>query len=172
MSEEGKDDGGETQIPEVEEIQPDKDGKYPETVPWKQYVGTKESLGKKLEAERDKVKDLEEKLKNAPNADEHSKIRQELEEVQGKLKVITDERDEAAKKSASEMREALKETKAFTDEELEKMTEAELKVALKATGSKPKSKPDLSGGGGGGGIREGISPMQRAREAYEQSSKK
>ena len=58
-------------MPETDEgnkegdIKPDKDGKYPEVVPWNQYVGIKESLGKKLDSERARATSLEEQLKKA-----------------------------------------------------------------------------------------------------------
>jgi len=62
---------------EPDDIQPDKDGKFPETVPWQKYVGIKEAWGKTKE----KVATLEEQLKQAVNPEEHNKIVKELEEL-------------------------------------------------------------------------------------------
>lgn len=164
MPEVGKDDGGKT--PEVEEIQPDKDGKYPESVPWKQYVGTKESLGGKLTAEREKVKSLDEQLKNAPNKEEFDKTAKELVDIKAQLQTKTEELTTNQEKSAAELRETLK-TKGLTDEQTKDMSEAEMKRMIGVLGGiKPKSLPDLVGGGGGGGDLKGISPMELARQAY------
>ena len=68
------------------------------------------------------------------------------------------------------MREALKGSQAFSEDELGKMSEAELRAAVKAAGGKPKSLPDIAGGGGGGGELKG-SPMELARQAYANSKK-
>lgn len=169
MSDEGKDnEGGKT--PDAEEIKPDAEGKHPETVPWNKYVGIKESLGGKLKVEGEKVKSLEEQIKDAPNKEEHGKLVQQLADKTVELEKITTELNQGKEKTANELREALKESKAFTEEELGEMSEAELRAAVKAIGSKPKSLPDIAGGGGGGGVPQG-SPMQLARSAYEQSSK-
>lgn len=165
MPGEDKDDVGKDL--EVEEIKPDDKGNYPENVPWGKYVGVKETLGRAKE----KVKSLGEQLKNAPNKEEHEKVTQQLVDKTAELEKITTELNQGKEKSANELREALKDSKAFTEEELGKMSEAELKAAVKAIGSKPKSLPDIAGGGGGGGVPQG-SPLQMARNAYEQTSKK
>jgi len=171
MSDEGKDDV-EKIVPNAEgKVPADKDGKYPEVVPWSKYVGAKESLGNKLDAEKEKVKSLEEKLKEAPNKEEHGKLAQQLADKTAELEKITNELNQGKEKTATELREALKVTKAFSDDELGKMSEAELRAAVKAAGGKPKSLPDLSGGGGGGGVVPQGSPLKLARDAYEQSSK-
>ena len=162
MTVEGKDD--------VEEIQPDKDGKYPESVPWKQYVGTKESLGGKLTTEREKVKSLEEQIKNAPNAEEATKIKEERDGLKTKLQEKEDAEKAASEKSATELRETLKKS-GLTEEQTKDMSEAEMKRMVSVLGSKPKSLPDLSGGGGGGSVPTGT-PMELARQAYKESSKK
>jgi len=166
--EDKKGDGGDN--PDAEEIKPGADGKHPETVPWNKYVGIKESLGGKLKTEGDKAKSLEEQLKNAPNKEEHDKTVKELDEAKSELQKVKDELNQGKEKTANELREALKESKAFTEEELGKMSEAELRAAVKAAGGKPKSLPDL-GGGGGGGVPTG-SPMKLARDAYASSDKK
>jgi len=156
MSEEGKDD--------VEEIQPDKDGKYPETVPWSKYVGIKESLGGKLTTERGKVTNLEEQLKNAPNPEEFNKIKEELEKEKTKNQESSEELNKIKEKSASELRDSLK-AKGVPEEEIKAMSETEMRVALKYIGDR-KPLPDLGGGGGGGNL-QGRSPMDLARTAYE-----
>lgn len=165
---EGKDDGG--KIPDLEEIKPDKDGKYPENVPWNQYVGTKESLGSKIAAEKEKVNSLEEQLKNAPKKEEFDRITKELADSTTKLQTATEELTKTKEKTATELRETLK-TQGLTDEQTKDMSEAEMKRMVSVLGSKPKSLPDLSGGGAGGGVPKG-SPIQLARDAYASSDKK
>jgi len=169
MTVEGTDGAGKT--PEVEEIKPDKEGKFPESVPWSKYVGIKESLGSKLEAEKGKVKNLEEQIKTAPNKEEHDRIAKELVDTKTQLQTKTDELTKNKEKSASELRGALK-TKGLTDEQVKDMSEAEMQRMLGILGGvKPKSLPDLSGGGGGSGELKG-SPMELARTAYANSAKK
>lgn len=158
---EGQDNEGKN--PDAEEIKPDADGKHPETVPWNRYVGIKESLGKKLTTSEEKVKDLEEKLQNAPNAEEHEKLKKELEETKSKLTTTADELNKSKEKSVSELREALK-SKGVPAEKVDKMSEAELRAVNDVIGSK-KPAPDL-GSGGGSGKLEG-SPRELARRAYE-----
>lgn len=172
MPEEGK-DNVEKIVPDAEgKVPADKDGKYPEVVPWSQYVGIKESLGKKLTASEEKVTSLEEKLKNAPNAEEAAKTKEELESTKTKLQEKEEAETKATEKSVTEMREVLKKAN-VPDEKLEGASEAELKRLIDVLGGvKPKSLPDLSGGGGGsGGVPQG-SPMELARQAYESPSKK
>lgn len=161
MSGEGKDG--------VEDLTDGKGG-HPESVPWEKYVGAKETIGSKLKASEEKVTSLEEKLKNAPNAEEHTKIKEELETTKTKLQDKEGEITKAKEVSVSEMRETLKKS-GVPEDKLEGASEAELKRLIDVLGSKPKSLPDMGGGGGGGGVPTG-SPMQLARSAYEQSSKK
>lgn len=166
MSDEGnKDSVGKT---EVEDIKPDADGKYPETVPWSKYVGIKESLGSKLDAERERVKSLEEKLKNAPNVEEHTKLKEELESTKTKLQEKEGKLTEIQEKSVSELRSALT-AKGVPEERVSKMSETEMKTALEFIGDR-KPLPDL-GGGGGKSVPIGT-PLQLARDAYAASSKK
>lgn len=156
MSDEGKEN-------DVEEIQPDKDGKYPETVPWQKYVGIKESLGKKLDAERDKVKSLEESIKNATSEEEVKKLRDELETTKGKLQEKETELTNLQTKTLSEKREVLTK-RGLPEDKVNTMSDKELDAAIMALGhSKPAS--DLSGGGGGSGELTG-SPMDLAQRAY------
>lgn len=169
MPGEGKDDVGNNS--DAEEIKLDDKGNHPESVPWNKYVGIKESLGSKLTKSEGEVKSLGEQLKNAPNKEEHDKLIQQLADKTAELGKITTELNQGKEKTANELREALKESKVFSEEELGKMSEAELRAAVKAAGSKPKSLPDIAGGGGGGGVPQG-SPMQLARDAYASSDKK
>jgi len=153
----------------VDDPQPDKDGKYPETVSWKQYVGTKESLGKKLEAERQstasekqKVTSLEEKLKEATSAEEFTKVKTELDEVKGKLQTSEEELTTIKNQSLSEKRESLTK-RGIPEEKTKDMSVKELDAAILALGhSKPGA--DLGGGGGSGDLKG--SPMELAVKAY------
>lgn len=149
----------------------DQEKGHPETVPWSQHVAAKETISNKLKAAEEKVSSLEEQLKNAPNKEEHDRLVQELADKSAQLEKEQTEHNQEKEKTANELREALKGTKVFSDEELSSMSEAELRAAVKAAGSKSKSLPDLGGGGGSGGELKG-SPMQLARNAYEQSSEK
>lgn len=151
----------------------DKEGKdHPESVPWKQYVGTKESLGNKIQEEKDKVKSLEEQLKETLSKEDAEKLKTELAEANKKVETLTDEINQGKEKTAKELREALKGTEVFTEDELNAMSEAELRAAVKAAGSKKKaSLPDLKGGAGGGGTPSGGSPLKQARDAYSSSNK-
>ena len=159
---EGKDDVEKILPDETGKIPANKEGKYPEVIPWSQYVGIKESLGKKLDVERERVTSLEERLKTAINAEEHSKVKQELDDTKTKLQETSDELKGVKDKSASELREHLK-TKGVSEEELKEMSEKELRTVAKAVDSY-KPKPDLGGGGGGGVLVGG--PMELARQAY------
>ena len=158
---------------DVVEIQPDKDGKYPESVPWKQYVGTKESLGKKIDAEKantesekQKVISLEEKLKGATSADEFEKTKTELAELKVANQGSLDKLKGIQEKSLSEKRSALIK-KGLSEEKIKDMSEESLTATLEVLeGFKPL--PDLSGGSGGSAIPKG-KPMELARQAYANS---
>jgi hypothetical protein len=148
--------------PEAEDVKPGADGKYPDTVPWGQYVGIKESLGKKLTASEDKVKGLEEQLKKAPNAEEFNRIKGELEstktELTSKLKELTDIKE----KSVLELKAELKKRN-ISDEEVAKMSEAEMRTVIRVLGD-IKPAPDLGSGGGSGELKG--SPLELATQAY------
>ena len=167
MAKEGTDDGGKIPVVEIEEVKPDASGKYPETIPWSKYVGIKESLGKKLTSSEEKVKNLEEQLKKAPNADEFNQIKGELESTKTKLTEKEGELTKTKEATVTELRKNLI-AKGLTEERVKTMSEAELKVALEVLGDK-KPLPDL-GGGGGSGVLQG-SPMELAKQAYESSNK-
>ena len=150
--------------PDAEEIKPDAEGKHPETVPWNRYVGIKESFGKKLSVSEDKVKSLEEQLKNAPNAEEFTRIKSELDSTKTKLQTIEGELTKQKEKSVSELRATLK-GKGISDEKVAKMSETEMQMVLEVLGD-TKPLPDMGSGGGSGELRG--SPQELAVRAYEQ----
>jgi len=156
MAEEKVDEGKK----DVEEIQPDKDGKYPDTIPWDKYVGVKEMLTKS----RGKVSSLEEQLKGAASAEELNRIKQELESTKTEHQKVFDELKSTKEKSVSEKREFLK-SKGIPEDELKDMSEEALELTVRAL-EHYKPKPDLSGGGGGFQLKG--SPMELARQAYSQ----
>lgn len=158
MDEEGKDDVGK----EPEDIKPDASGKYPEVVPWNQYVGIKESLGKKLDSERAKVTSLEERLKGAASTEELGKLKMELEETKTKLQTTTTELTGIKDKSVSEKRATLVK-RGIPEDEVKDMSDQELSAALKVLAhSKPA--PDMGGGGGSTELKG--SPLDLAVRAY------
>lgn len=152
--------------PDAEEIKPDEQGKHPETVPWSKYVGIKESLGSKLDAEREKVKSLEEQLANAPNAEEFGKIKEELDTAKNQLQEKTTELTSYQQKTVTELKAELKK-RGVSDEKVEKMSETEMRTVLGVLGDK-KPSPDMGGGGGSGELKG--SPSDLARQAYESSN--
>jgi len=141
----------------------DKDGKHPDTITWGQYVGVKESLGKKLDTEKAKVTSLEEQLKAAVKPEDHKKIVDELTQVKADHQKTADELKAIKESSASEKRNILKQ-KGVPEDEIKKMSEVELNAAVTAVGF-VKPKLDLGAGGGGSGEMKG-SPMELARQAY------
>jgi len=155
MSDEGKKD-------EVEEIQPGKDGKYPESVPWSQYVGIKESLGKKLDSERQKVTSLGEQLKKATSAEEVEALRKKATETEGKLKTTEEELTNLKNQSLAEKREVLTK-RGIPGDKVKDMSAKELDAAILALGH-AKPAPDMGGGGGSGELKG--SPMDLAVRAY------
>ena len=146
----------------VEDIKPDKDGKYPETVSWNQYVGIKESLGKKLDTATQKVTSLEEQLGKATSVEEFNRVKEELETTKTKLQETTDELTGIKEKSVSEKREILTK-RGMPEEKVKEMSEEQLNGAI---GTLEYIKPlaDLGGGGGSGGLTG--SPIELARRAY------
>jgi len=176
MPGEGKDDEELTPIEPSADgkvtLEKDSEGKYPKVVPWGKHVAAKETISRKLQTSEDKVKNLEEQLKNAPNREEHDKIVKELADKTAELEKVKTELNQGKEKTANELREVLRGTKTFSDDELNKMSEAELRVAVKATGSKNPSLPDIAGGGGGSGDLSKLSRTELARQAYSSSNKK
>ena len=153
---------------EVVEIQPDASGKYPETVPWKQYVGIKESLGKKLDAEKEKAKSLEEQLKTVVKPEDHKKVADELATIKADHEKTVNELKSLKESSASEKRNILKQ-KGVPEEEVKSMSEAELTAAVKVANLVSKPKLDMGTGGGSGALKG--SPMDLAIQAYSSSNK-
>ena len=147
----------------VDEIQPDKDGKYPETVSWKQYVGVKESLGNKLTSEKQQVTSLKEQLGKAVNPEEFNRIKQELDDTKGKLTKTEEELTGVKSKSVSEKRDTLVK-KGVPGDIVVNMSDIELSAALRVL-EHSKPGPDM-GGGGGAKPLEGMSPMALAASAY------
>lgn len=167
MPGEGQDDVEKIQPDEEGKIPPTKEGKYPEVVSWTQYVGVKEKLGREKQELQEKVASLEEQLKTAINAEEYQKVKEELESIKAEHQKTAEELKGVQERSASEMRDFLK-SKGVSDEELEGASMEDLKLLVKVIGSY-KPKPDLGTGGGSGELKG--SPMELARQAYEQSSK-
>lgn len=168
MSDEDKKEGG-TPNPEPEDIKPDKDGKYPESVSWKQYVGVKESLGGKLDTLRQEKESLEEKIKNAPTAEAVEKLQGELKEAKEKLETTSNELSTLKEQTTGEKRDTLIK-RGVPEDKVKDMSVQELNAAITAIGA-VKPAPDMSGGGGGGVALTG-KPMDLATRAYASSNKK
>ncbi len=153
--------------PNADEVKPDADGKYPETVPWNRYVGIKESLGKKIDAEKTKVQSLEEQLKTTVSTDEHKKVSEELE---GTKKMLTDKTTELDTKVAATLTEkrAALITKGVPEEKVKDMSVEVIDAVLAVEMPKPKS--DLGGGGGGSDApTSGTAKMRAGFEALHPS---
>ncbi len=169
MSDEDKHDDVEKIVPDAEgKIKADEKGKYPEVVPWSKYVGIKESLGNKLDAERVKVTGLEEKLKNAASTEEFTKVKAELDETKTKLQTTDDELKNTKEKTLTEKRGILVKRN-IPEDKVKDMSVVELDAALVVL---EHSKPGADMGGGGGGS-DGLkgSPMELAQKAYASSNK-
>lgn len=158
------------EVKDPEEVQVGADGKHPETVSWTQYVGLKEKLGKKervwSETEagyKQKVSSLEEQIKTAPSKEAHEALVNELKSLKDSHKVVSDELNTYKNQKLSEKRETLKSKGGFTDEEIAKMSEAEMNVALRVLDkTKPKSDP-----GGGGGAPVSKSPREAIKSGFD-----
>lgn len=149
-----------------------KSGKHPETVSWGQYVGVKESLGKKIDTATQKVGTLEGQLAKVVKPEEHEKIKTELGEAKTKLAEAETKKVEAEEKlkttlekSLSEKRDVLVKKGGISEEDAKVMSEEQVDGAIKVLATyKPKA--DLGSGGTGGAELKG-SPMELARQAYE-----
>lgn len=147
---------GEEEIQKVDEqlTEKAKGGEHPETVPWNQYVGVKESLGKKIETATQKVENLEGQLTKAVKPEEHEKIKGELEEAKTKLTEAETKKQEAETKLTANLEKSLTEKrdiltkKGISEEEVKAMSEEQVDGAIKVLATY-KPKPDLDGGGGG-----------------------
>lgn len=139
---------------------------HPENVPWTQYVGVKEQLGKTKE----KVTGLEEQLKNALSVEEASRLREELKTAKEEAQKVKDELNAFKESSVSEKRKNLI-SRGIPEEKIKDMSEKELDAVAVALGSVPtgqtQTKPDLSSGGGGTPLKG--SPHQLAVAAYGNS---
>ncbi len=131
----------------VEETVTEQGGKHPETVPWNQYVGIKESLGRKVEATEKKMVSLEEQLKAAVKPEEHATLKKELEELRTNFQKVNTELSGIKEKSIQEQLSILVEKGGFTKEEVTKMSEDARQVALRLL-DRNKPKADLGSGGG------------------------
>jgi hypothetical protein len=147
------------------------EGKHPETVPWSQYVGTKESLGSKLDAANAKVSSLEEQVKTAVKPEDHQKVVAELNTLKGQHETVSKELSTIKDASAAEKRGKLV-TSGVPEDKVKSMSVAELDVALLTVnslsgGKLPIPKADL--GSGSSTPPPAGSPMERARRAYSTS---
>lgn len=151
-------------------VQPDEAGKHPESVSWQQYVATKETIGGKLDTERTKSKELQDKLDTSVSSEDHTKVKEELDKANASLK-------EKLEASLGERRATVVKS-GLTSEEVNAMSEEALDTAIKVLEMKandPEQKkekppgPDL-GGGGGGSVPEG-SPQQLAVQGYASSNR-
>lgn len=154
MTDEGKSD--------VDVVEPDKEGKHPETISWGQYVRTKETIGGKLDTERQKVQGLEEKLKTATSTDEFNRVKEELETTKTKLTESNEELKNTKEKTLTEKKGILTK-RGIPEDKVKDLSVEELNASLMVL-EHNKPLPDL-GGGGGGNPLEG-SPMELARKAY------
>lgn len=147
---------------DVDVVEPDKEGKHPESVSWEQYVRTKETIGNKLSKETEKVKSLEETLKSTISAEEYKKVSDELETTKAKLKETSDTMTQWQEQSLSKKRAALV-NKGLSAEQVKDMSEKELNAVALALGTiKPKA--DMSGGGGGDTPK---TPRARIQSGFE-----
>lgn len=149
---------------DVGEPKADADGKYPETVSWKQYVGIKESLGGKLDKATQKVTSLEEQIAKAPNLEEHSKLKTELEEAKTKLTTTETELTTSKEASLAEKRTALI-SKGIPEDKAKEFSGKEIDAMLGVLGEKTVPKPDM--GGGQGTLTETSSGKQRISAGFE-----
>lgn len=149
-----------------------KDGSHPETISWSQYVGVKESLGKKLDTATQKVIDLEEQAKKATSTEVHEKVVTDLTKAQEDLKTANTALKVISDKSVADKRETLK-GRGIPEDQITAMTEEQLNTAVGVLEHiKPVPKADLGGGGGSSSIDPKTRPMELARQAYATSNRK
>ena len=146
----------------------DKPPAHPDTVPWTQYVGLKETARKAEESLKNEVETLKGQLKTAVTPEQHEKLQGELTEAQKKLTEASDELKTVKDKSLSEKRDILTK-KGMSKEEVEKMSEEAVNGAVVAIQS-VKPAPDLGTGGGSGSELKG-SPLALATKGYEEGGK-
>ncbi len=168
MADEGK-------LEEVEKIQPDAQGvvkvkpdaagKYPEVVPWHQYVGIKEKFNRVETELRGQISSLEGRLKAAVSPEEHSKVMAELNTAKADLTRTATELTTIREKSLSEKRGLLT-ARGIPEDKVKALSEKEIDGALVVL-QHSKPGPDLGGGNGSGTPLQG-SPLELARQAYSQ----
>ncbi len=149
---------------DVGEPKADAEGKFPETVSWKQYVGIKESLGGKLDKANQKVISLEELMAKAPNLEEHGKLKTELAEVKASLETVNTELTTNKDASLAEKRTALI-SKGIPEEKAKELSGKEIDAILGVIGEKTVPKPDL--GVGSGAVTESSTGKQRISSGFE-----
>ncbi len=147
----------------------DKDGKHPETVSWNQYVGIKQSLGKKLDTATQKIGTLEEQAKGNIGAEEHGKVKVELDSLKATNKEEADKAKVALDASLKVKRETIV-GKGISGDKVANMSLEQLDGLLEVAATiKPGA--DMGGGGGGASDLKGKSPIALAALGYEQSKK-
>lgn len=150
--------------------EPSKAGdKHPETVSWGQYVGIKESLGKKLDTATQKVGTLEEQLKGTISKEEHDKVQTALDAAKTAEKTATDELKTSKDATLAEKRSALVK-KGVPEDKAASMSVEQLDSVLGVVESL-KPAPDLSGGGGGSAPTSAKEKMKSAFDDLHPSDK-
>ena len=149
-------------IPEV-----DAQGKHPDSIPWSQYVGVKQSLGKKLDTATSKLTSLEEQLKTAVKPEDHAKVVAELTATKAEKEKAAAELKAIREASTSEKRSILQ-NKGVPESEVKAMSEDALNGAIKVLGYATKPGSDMGSGGGGSGSLHGT-PQELAMQAYSKS---
>jgi hypothetical protein len=154
-------------------IAPDKEGKYPQVVPYHKYVGIKEKFTRVEKELNAKVSSLEEQVKKA-NPAELAKVTEELGKIKADLEAKTAEFTKVQGELDGMKNKSIADKKAnliklgVKEETLKDMGDKEMDKVLEALASaKGKPKSDL-GSGGGTGVPVG-SPMDLARQAYSQT---
>jgi len=171
-------------VKDVEEIQPDaegkipagQDGKFPKVVPASKYIGVKEMLSRKEEAFtkteqelKDKVSSLEEQLKGATTPGEFNQVKQELENIKTKLTSTETELSTLKDKTLADKREALIK-RGIAEDKVKAMGSAELDAAIVAIQGVKQVAPDFVPGGSGNLIPTG-NPYTLATQGYSSSNK-
>ena len=139
------------------------DGKHPETVTWGQYVGVKESLGKKLDTATTKLTSLEEQLKKAISAEEFTKTKTELDSIKAEHAKVLGELKATKDQTLAERRTSLVK-RGIPEADLKDLSDKELVVIEKALGSVKKPLPDMGGGGGSVSV---ASSKDRIKSGFE-----
>ena len=146
---------------DVEVINPDSEGKHPDSVPWDKYVGVKEAWGKSKE----KYQSLEEQLKTVVKPEDHSKVQKELETERAERTKLQEQLKGITEKETAELKNSLI-AKGVPAEKVNSMSVESLKASSEVLNY---SKPGLDLGNGGGSSVPKGSPMELARQAYSKS---